>query len=68
MYGCADMAELADALDLGSNASGMQVRPLLSAPQRFETVMQAVSNLLFVLTIIYLGKNVWMIFSAINSS
>ena len=26
------MAELADASDLGSDASGVQVRPLLSAP------------------------------------
>ncbi len=30
---CAGMAELADALDLGSSAKSVQVRPLLPAPK-----------------------------------
>ena len=33
------MAELADVLDLGSSAPGVQVRPLLSAPEKADLMV-----------------------------
>ncbi len=45
------MAELADALDLGSSAKSVQVRPLLPAPQSSTRRRFAPSGAVFVFTL-----------------